>query len=73
MEALIDGLSTIRFYIILKPFIKLLFQLFRLSTIRFYIILKLIMRLVPGESRLSTIRFYIILKQPERKATPEGV
>ena len=56
------GLSTIRFYIILKQPRNASDNSIRLSTIRFYIILKLSHIRDFGGCCLSTIRFYIILK-----------
>ena len=55
------SLSTIRFYIILKP-ADAVADLRGLSTIRFYIILKLHELEFYEPHSLSTIRFYIILK-----------
>ena len=55
-------LSTIRFYIILKPCGSSQCCNSCLSTIRFYIILKHARGIANRFSGLSTIRFYIILK-----------
>ena len=56
------GLSTIRFYIILKLIKDDLEAEDCLSTIRFYIILKPPDERIDAAICLSTIRFYIILK-----------
>ena len=58
-------LSTIRFYIILKPWRTTMFNRSCLSTIRFYIILKHTNQIQRPLRSLSTIRFYIILKLVE--------
>ena len=57
-----DSLSTIHFYIILKPAAMVAGAAGSLSTIHFYIILKLPCRSLWHCVRLSTIHFYIILK-----------
>ena len=56
------SLSTIHFYIILKPLTFLVYNLVRLSTIHFYIILKQASVRIEYYICLSTIHFYIILK-----------
>ncbi len=58
----ISSLSTIHFYIILKPLCPLYTSDGGLSTIHFYIILKLIDNGRVLSIGLSTIHFYIILK-----------
>ena len=58
-----NSLSTIRFYIILKPLTITTCLFLSLSTIRFYIILKLCSFSASLVFCLSTIRFYIILKR----------
>ena len=56
------SLSTIHFYIILKPISIYSHRGGGLSTIHFYIILKLEKHRVLQSRSLSTIHFYIILK-----------
>ena len=65
MPALVS-LSTIHFYIILKPLISSRSSDPGLSTIHFYIILKLLISSRSSDPGLSTIHFYIILKLHSR-------